>query len=84
MKILIFGLPGSGKTTFAKELAYHFTVPHYNADTFREYYDDWDFSEAGRVRQFHRMNSKDWGIIVIEGTYKIYNTPVFTVPPNEL
>jgi adenylylsulfate kinase len=63
MKILVFGLPGSGKSTFARELAYHFLVPHYNADTFREYYDDWDFSEGGRLRQFHRMNSKDWGII---------------------
>lgn len=63
MKILIFGLPGSGKSTLARELAYHFLVPHYNADTIREKSDDWDFSEEGRIRQFHRMNQESWGII---------------------
>ena len=62
MKILIFGLPGSGKTTLARELAYHFLLPHYNADTLREYYDDWDFSESGRMRQAWRM-SQQWGIL---------------------
>ena len=50
------GLPGSGKTTLAKELAYHFEVPHYNADTLREKSDDWDFSEEGRLRQAYRMS----------------------------
>ena len=62
MKILIFGLPGSGKTTLARELAYHFLLPHYNADTVREHYDDWDFSDAGRMRQAWRM-SQQWGIL---------------------
>ena len=32
MKILIFGLPGSGKTSLSKELSYHFHIPHFNAD----------------------------------------------------
>ena len=63
MKILIFGLPGSGKTTLASTLAYHFKVPHYNADTVREYHDDWDFSVEGRIRQVNRMNSFRFGII---------------------
>jgi len=62
MKILILGLPGTGKTTLAKELAYHFNIPHHNADTYREYYDDWDFSIEGRARQAKRM-SEQWGIL---------------------
>ena len=32
MKILIFGLPGSGKTTFAKQLTADTDIPHFNAD----------------------------------------------------
>jgi len=58
MKILIFGLSGSGKTTVAKELAYHFTVPHHNADYYRLLHDDWDFSDDGRLRQAYRMAGK--------------------------
>lgn len=62
MKILILGLPGTGKTTLARELSYHFLLPHHNADTYRELYDDWDFSVEGRARQAKRM-SKQWGIL---------------------
>ena len=62
MKILICGLPGSGKTTLARELAYHFLIPHHNADTYREYNDDWDFSISGRLRQARRMYLQ-WGIL---------------------
>ena len=70
MKILIMGLPGSGKTTLAKELAYHFLVPHHNADTLRGMHNDWDFSPEGRIRQSLRMKSladfeKKHGRIVI-------------------
>ena len=52
MKILICGLPGSGKTTLARELAYHFCLPHFNADTIREHFNDWDFTDVGRERAF--------------------------------
>lgn len=59
MKILILGLPGSGKSTLARELAYHFLIPHHNADTYREMFDDWDFSHEGRLRQAKRMAAQN-------------------------
>ena len=62
MKILICGLPGSGKTTFARELSYYFLLPHHNADVYRERFIDWDFSHRGRERQAFRM-SQQWGIL---------------------
>jgi adenylylsulfate kinase len=56
--ILVFGLPGSGKTTFCKMLMEElkqFSVTHLNADKVREEYNDWDFSSDGRIRQAQRM-----------------------------
>lgn len=57
MKILIFGLPGSGKTTLAKYLIQFLgkDTVWYNADEIRKQYDDWDFSDEGRLRQANRM-----------------------------
>ena len=57
MKILIMGLPGSGKTTLAKLLAPMFNAIWLNADEVRKEANDWDFSEEGRIRQANRMNS---------------------------
>ena len=51
MKILIFGLPGSGKTTLAKPFAELIGGVHINADEVRTRYDDWDFTQGGRMRQ---------------------------------
>jgi len=49
------GLPGSGKTTLAKQLAPMFNAVWLNADQVRKDSDDWDFSEEGRKRQSLRM-----------------------------
>ena len=55
MKILVFGLPGSGKSTFAKQLTADTDIPHFNADEIRAMFKDWDFSSSGRIRQVTRM-----------------------------
>ena len=59
-RILIMGLPGAGKTTLAKQLQTQLQaagkrVGWLNADEIREQYNDWDFSETGRIRQARRM-----------------------------
>ena len=53
--ILIMGLPGSGKTTLASELAPLINAKRINADEVRKNANDWDFSEEGRTRQAKRM-----------------------------
>ena len=58
MKILIFGLPGSGKTWLAERLVQHIdNCAWYNADFVRKYANDWDFEFAGRMRQANRMKT---------------------------
>ena len=49
------GLPGSGKTTLANELATLLEAKRLNADEVRKEANDWDFSEEGRKRQSKRM-----------------------------
>ena len=53
--ILIMGLPGSGKTTLASELAPLINAKRINADEVRKAANDWDFSKEGRTRQSKRM-----------------------------
>jgi len=55
--ILIMGLPGSGKTTLANELAPMLNAKRLNADEVRKEANDWDFSEEGRKRQSKRMSN---------------------------
>ena len=64
MKILIFGLPGSGKTTLAKPFAELIGGVHINADAVREAYDDWDFTPEGRMRQAQRMRHLSDGVVM--------------------
>jgi adenylylsulfate kinase len=74
-RILIMGLPGSGKTTLAEKLKKYLEengdisysralnefidakvlVNWFNADDIRRKYNDWDFSNDGRIRQSIRM-----------------------------
>ena len=54
-KILIIGLPGSGKTTLAKKLVKRLKAKWLNADQVRKKYNDWDFSKKGILRQSKRM-----------------------------
>lgn len=64
-RILIMGLPGSGKTTLALELM-QLLAPnavHLNADAIRKINNDWDFSEEGRLRQAKRMRTLADGIV---------------------
>lgn len=56
-KILIIGLPGSGKTTLARELKKRLNANWLNADKVRKKFNDWDFSRKGVLRQAKRMKS---------------------------
>lgn len=64
-RILIMGLPGSGKTTLALDLMRRLApdAVHLNADAIRKAYNDWDFSDSGRIRQSYRMRTLADGII---------------------
>ena len=56
MKILIMGLPSSGKTTLATALARELSCVHFNADEIRkEINKDLGFSVADRIEQARRM-----------------------------
>ena len=57
MKILIMGLPGSGKTYLAERLQPLLEAAWYNADKVGGMPGDWDFSDDGRTRQSLRMKN---------------------------
>ena len=62
-KILVCGLPGSGKTTLARVLAPMLGAQWLNADEVRKEANDWDFSPEGRTRQANRMKEQAQAII---------------------
>ena len=93
MIILITGLSGSGKTTFACSLIDGMMKSKksfiwLNGDNIRKMYDDWDFSDAGRLRQAKRMAEKaticnELGLVVIcdficptEQLRKVFNADI--------
>ena len=55
LKILIMGLPGSGKSHLSERLAPLIDAIWLNADKVRKDANDWDFSNEGRIRQSKRM-----------------------------
>jgi adenylylsulfate kinase len=58
MIVQVIGLPGSGKTTFAKELADRINAIHINADDVRaELNKDLGFSKEDRIEQARRMGA---------------------------
>lgn len=76
MKILIMGLPGSGKTTLGKELARQLEAAYFNADEVRKLFDDWDFSDEGRERQAYRMSD------LCDMSNKLHTVADFVCPTN--
>ena len=50
-------MPGSGKTWLAERLQKRLECAWFNADEIRRMANDWEFSEAARYRQAHRMAS---------------------------
>jgi len=55
MKILVMGLPGSGKTYLSERLQKLLGCAWFNADEVRTMANDWEFSEDARIRQARRM-----------------------------
>ena len=73
-RILIMGLPGSGKTYLAQHIVHYLQakkkrVEWINADYVRNKYNDWDFSYLGRIRQSHRM--RELADIMTDANYVI-------------
>jgi adenylylsulfate kinase len=57
VKLLIFGLPGSGKTSLAKRLSQELNCVWFNGDETRSgLYPDLGFSEENRIQQSRRMS----------------------------
>jgi adenylylsulfate kinase len=57
MKILIMGLPGSGKTWLAERLQKYLDCAWFNADEVRRMANDWQFGDDARICQARRMRN---------------------------
>lgn len=57
MRVLIFGLPGTGKTSLAKQIIRRIPCLYLNGDLVRKACNDKDFSNKGRVNQARRMRA---------------------------
>lgn len=79
-RILIFGLPGAGKSALAAKLSEYLNADWYNADRVRAEYNDWDFTPEGRARQMSRMLNLA-RISVSAGKYAVCD---FVCPTTEL
>jgi adenylylsulfate kinase len=81
-RILIMGLPGSGKTTLSQDLVKKLMLTHtvswFNVDAVREQFNDWDFSPMGRIRQVTRMRE------LADKVNSDYAICDFVCPTNEL
>lgn len=79
MIIQVIGLPGSGKTTYAKELASRINAIHLNADEVRaDLNKDLGFTKEDRIEQSRRMGSLS-RLLANQG----YNVVVDFVNPTE-
>jgi adenylylsulfate kinase len=78
LRILILGLPGAGKTTLAKALQSELDAKWFNADEVRKKFNDWDFSETGRIRQSIRMRE------LCDSSDREYNIVDFVCPLPEM
>lgn len=56
-RVLICGLPGSGKTSLASSLQKSTNAVWFNADNVRSQFNDWSFDRCGRKRQSIRMRN---------------------------
>jgi len=57
MKILVMGLPNTGKTSISNRLQAHLNCGWFNADTVRGMANDWGFDNEARIRQARRMRN---------------------------
>jgi len=60
IRILVMGLPDAGKICLTEQLVEQIQasgkiISWFNADKIREAYNDWGFSQEGRLRESHRM-----------------------------